>query len=265
MQTPAIPYETKASAGVFDGVTRYHWLVVIIASCGWLFDCMDQRLFILARESALKDLLASDPERLAVDQDAHRLRDDVDDSRLGDRRDHLRHDERPDRPREDDGRHAHRLFGLHRAFGICPDVGGLHDLSLSRRARRRRDVRRGHDARGRKRPGTFSRDGARLAAGAVRDGEHHGVAHQPADSAGRARPVGRLRRLARPLLRRHSSVAAGRADHVRAQGTAIVAEGQGDAATPASGTRTSGRRSSCSATRAGGATRSSACSSACRA
>ena len=30
---------------------------MIIASCGWLFDCMDQRLFILARESALRELL----------------------------------------------------------------------------------------------------------------------------------------------------------------------------------------------------------------
>jgi len=47
---------------VFEGVTPYHWLVVIIASCGWLFDCMDQRLFILARESALRELLAGDPQ-----------------------------------------------------------------------------------------------------------------------------------------------------------------------------------------------------------
>jgi MFS family permease len=51
---------------VFEGVTAYHWLVVIIASCGWLFDCMDQRLFILARESALTDLLRGDPQALAV-------------------------------------------------------------------------------------------------------------------------------------------------------------------------------------------------------
>lgn len=43
--------------GVLEGVTAYHWLVVIIASCGWLFDCMDQRIFILARESALTELL----------------------------------------------------------------------------------------------------------------------------------------------------------------------------------------------------------------
>jgi MFS family permease len=45
--------------GILENVTGYHWLVVIIASCGWLFDCMDQRLFILARESALTELLGS--------------------------------------------------------------------------------------------------------------------------------------------------------------------------------------------------------------
>ena len=54
------------SASALDGVTHYHWLVVIIASCGWLFDCMDQRLFVLARESALTELLRDDPARLAV-------------------------------------------------------------------------------------------------------------------------------------------------------------------------------------------------------
>jgi MFS family permease len=52
--------------GVFDGVTPYHWLVVVIASCGWLFDCMDQRLFILGREPALRELLASDPQGAAM-------------------------------------------------------------------------------------------------------------------------------------------------------------------------------------------------------
>lgn len=55
---------TKTSA--FEGVTPYHWLVVIIASCGWLFDCMDQRLFVLAREPALKTLLAADPATLVA-------------------------------------------------------------------------------------------------------------------------------------------------------------------------------------------------------
>ena len=46
-----------ATLGAVERVTWYHWLVVIIASCGWLFDCMDQRIFALAREPALKELL----------------------------------------------------------------------------------------------------------------------------------------------------------------------------------------------------------------
>jgi len=50
----------------FEDVTAYHWLVVLIASSGWLFDCMDQRLFILARESALKELLRNDAQALAA-------------------------------------------------------------------------------------------------------------------------------------------------------------------------------------------------------
>ena len=57
------PLRQKTSP--FQGVTRYHWLVVIIAAAGWLFDCMDQRLFTLAREPALKELLGGDPARLA--------------------------------------------------------------------------------------------------------------------------------------------------------------------------------------------------------
>ena len=52
--------------GLFDGVTGYHWLVVIIASGGWLFDCMDQRLFVLARESALRELLRGDADATAA-------------------------------------------------------------------------------------------------------------------------------------------------------------------------------------------------------
>ncbi len=58
METP-LAREDVSKQGVFDGVKPYHWLVVIIASCGWLFDCMDQRIFILAREPALRDLLGS--------------------------------------------------------------------------------------------------------------------------------------------------------------------------------------------------------------
>src|SRR2546430_8263808 len=57
---PSVASTPGKSQGLFDGVTTYHWLVVVIASCGWLFDCMDQRLFVLARESALRELLKND-------------------------------------------------------------------------------------------------------------------------------------------------------------------------------------------------------------
>src|SRR6266853_1799219 len=29
-----------------QNITLYHWLVVILASAGWLFDCMGQRIFV---------------------------------------------------------------------------------------------------------------------------------------------------------------------------------------------------------------------------
>jgi MFS family permease len=40
-----------------QNVTLYHWLVVILASAGWLFDCMGQRIFVLGREPAMRELL----------------------------------------------------------------------------------------------------------------------------------------------------------------------------------------------------------------
>jgi MFS family permease len=45
-------------------MTGYHWWVLTVATLGWLFDSMDQRLFVLARTPALRELLAgvSDPD-----------------------------------------------------------------------------------------------------------------------------------------------------------------------------------------------------------
>jgi MFS family permease len=53
--TPGNPQPTKT----FEGVTGYHWLVLIIAAGGWLFDCMGQRIFVLAREPAFRELLGT--------------------------------------------------------------------------------------------------------------------------------------------------------------------------------------------------------------
>jgi len=40
-----------------EPVTLYHWLVFLLAACGWLFDCMGQRIFVLSRQPAMKELL----------------------------------------------------------------------------------------------------------------------------------------------------------------------------------------------------------------
>jgi MFS family permease len=55
MQSPS-PNGSK-QGNVFEDVTPYHWLVVIVAACGWVFDVVDMRIFTLAREPALKELL----------------------------------------------------------------------------------------------------------------------------------------------------------------------------------------------------------------
>jgi MFS family permease len=45
----------------------YHWFVLIVAALGWLFDCLDQQLFILARQPAMKELLPGTPSQATID------------------------------------------------------------------------------------------------------------------------------------------------------------------------------------------------------
>ena len=55
MSTTATP---DASAPWYKQMTKYHWFVFIVSSLAWLFDCLDQQLFLLARNSAMTALLA---------------------------------------------------------------------------------------------------------------------------------------------------------------------------------------------------------------
>ena len=50
---------TTDSRHWYRQLTPYHWFVFIIASLAWFFDCLDQRLFSLGRNPALRDLAAS--------------------------------------------------------------------------------------------------------------------------------------------------------------------------------------------------------------
>jgi len=44
---------------VAEPISVYHWLVVLLAASGWLFDCTGQRIFVLSREPALRELLGA--------------------------------------------------------------------------------------------------------------------------------------------------------------------------------------------------------------
>jgi MFS family permease len=50
--------DTHSDSGPWwKGLTKYHWFVFAMASLAWLFDCLDQQLFILARSAAMTNLL----------------------------------------------------------------------------------------------------------------------------------------------------------------------------------------------------------------
>jgi MFS family permease len=59
---PESPDSNLAETGVpwYKLLTRYHWFVLVVAALGWLFDCLDQQLFILARPAAMKELVSAD-------------------------------------------------------------------------------------------------------------------------------------------------------------------------------------------------------------
>jgi len=54
---PAAADEPSGGVPWYKLLTRYHWFVLIVAALGWLFDCLDQQLFILARPAAMRDLI----------------------------------------------------------------------------------------------------------------------------------------------------------------------------------------------------------------
>lgn len=45
----------------YSGITRYEWLVLIIASAGWIFDVYEGQIFNLTRNNMLGDILGQEP------------------------------------------------------------------------------------------------------------------------------------------------------------------------------------------------------------
>jgi MFS family permease len=50
-----------SNAPWYKQLNSYHWFVLIVASAAWFFDCLDQRLFSLARVPALVELMGKPP------------------------------------------------------------------------------------------------------------------------------------------------------------------------------------------------------------
>src|ERR1043165_9632453 len=56
----------SAPAKWYHGVSRYQWLVVIIASAGWVFDAFEGQLFNITRNQMLADILHVGPGDQAI-------------------------------------------------------------------------------------------------------------------------------------------------------------------------------------------------------
>ncbi len=57
--TPASA-DSDANLPWWRTLTRYHWFVFTMACLAWLFDCLDQQLFIIARNPAIASLMPAD-------------------------------------------------------------------------------------------------------------------------------------------------------------------------------------------------------------
>lgn len=67
--SPRIEPNLEHRAGPwFRELNGYHWFVLIVAALGWLFDTMDQQLFVWARKPAMTELLGLLPTDPAIDR-----------------------------------------------------------------------------------------------------------------------------------------------------------------------------------------------------
>ena len=51
----------------YDGVTRYQWLVLVIASLGWIFDVFEGQIFVASMNEAMPSLLPADAPQGAAE------------------------------------------------------------------------------------------------------------------------------------------------------------------------------------------------------
>ncbi|ADB16341.1 major facilitator superfamily MFS_1 [Pirellula staleyi DSM 6068] len=56
-QPTSLPDDPNDKRPWYLTLTKYHWFVLLVAALGWLFDCLDQQLFVLARPAVMASLV----------------------------------------------------------------------------------------------------------------------------------------------------------------------------------------------------------------
>jgi MFS family permease len=59
------PETASAPGRWYQGISRYQWLVLIIASAGWIFDVYEGQIFNTTRDDMLKELIVAEPQEQA--------------------------------------------------------------------------------------------------------------------------------------------------------------------------------------------------------
>jgi MFS family permease len=62
-QTQPATSSAPATGPWWRELNSYHWFVLVVAALGWMFDCLDQQIFNIARGPAMKDLVG-DPAKV---------------------------------------------------------------------------------------------------------------------------------------------------------------------------------------------------------
>ncbi|HJO08744.1 MAG TPA: MFS transporter, partial [Verrucomicrobiota bacterium] len=50
----------------YSGITRYQWMVLIVASLGWVFDIFEGQIFVASMRDAMPDLIGVSPDHASV-------------------------------------------------------------------------------------------------------------------------------------------------------------------------------------------------------
>lgn len=63
---PSTTSDPRIAKAWYQGVSAYEWLVLIIASAGWIFDTMEGQIFNLTRGQMLAEILGADASKEAI-------------------------------------------------------------------------------------------------------------------------------------------------------------------------------------------------------